>query len=69
MKRTIEGMIEAGEPLIREALEAQRAYRSAQADGVPDEELERFRLLAESLYQAVLDFQLLASGQPPSTIH
>nr|WP_275679146.1 MULTISPECIES: hypothetical protein [Pseudomonas] len=62
-------MIEAGEPLILEALEAQRAYHAAQKNGAPNEELERFRLLAESLCQAVLDFQLLASGQPPSTIH
>ncbi|WP_225923125.1 hypothetical protein [Pseudomonas xantholysinigenes] len=68
MKRTIEGMIEAGEPLMREALEALRAYQDAEKGGAPSEELRRLRLLADSLYQAVVDYQLLAAGHPPSTI-
>ncbi|MOA69503.1 hypothetical protein D3C78_1977340 [compost metagenome] len=44
VKRTIEGMIEVGEPLIREAIEALRTYHNAQAAGVPVEEIERLRL-------------------------
>lgn len=57
-KRTIIGLIEAGEPLIKQALEAIHAYHEAQDAGKPEEEVERLRLLSESLYQAVCDYQL-----------
>ncbi|PAV66441.1 hypothetical protein WR25_26607 [Diploscapter pachys] len=46
-------MVEAGEPLLLEALEALRTYHNAQAAGVPAEEVERLRVIAESAYQAV----------------
>ncbi|WP_230380165.1 hypothetical protein [Pseudomonas putida] len=62
-KRTIIGLIEAGEPLIRQALEAIRAYHEAQDAGKPDEEVERLHLLSESLYQAVCDYQLLVKAK------
>jgi len=68
MKRTLEGMALAGEPLLRDALEAIRAHRDAEEGGAPLEEVERLRLLADSLYNAVIDFQLIVAGQPPSTI-
>ncbi|MGY3014638.1 hypothetical protein ACVWZ5_000143 [Pseudomonas sp. TE6283] len=51
MKRTIEGMIEAGEPLINAAIEALRTYHDAQDAGAPEEEVERLRRIAESAYQ------------------
>lgn len=57
-KRTIIGLTEAGEPLIRQALEAIHAYHKAQDAGKPAKEVERLRLLSESLYQAVCDYQL-----------
>lgn len=57
-KRTFIGLIEAGEPLIRQALEAIYAYHAAQDAGQPDEDVERLRLLSESLYQVVCDYQL-----------
>lgn len=60
MKRTILGMTEAGEPLILEALEALRLYREAKTSGLPQEEIDRLQILAESLVQAVTDYQLLA---------
>lgn len=69
MKRTIQGMAEAGEPLILEALEALRLYREAKASGSALEEVERLRVLAESLVQAVTDFQLLADGVNLITRH
>lgn len=69
MKRTIEGMIEAGEPLIREAIEALRAYHNAQDVGTPVEEVERLRLIAESSYQAVTDYQLYTLGHQPLVRH
>lgn len=69
MKRTLEGMALAGEPLLREALEAIRAHRDAEAGGAPWEEVARLQMLADSLYEAVVDFQLLVSGDLPDAIH
>ncbi|MFP3862770.1 hypothetical protein [Pseudomonas sp. B21-047] len=57
-KRTFVGMVEAGEPLIQQAVDAFRAYHEAQDCSAPPEEVERLRLLAESLFQAVSDYQL-----------
>jgi hypothetical protein len=57
-KRTFIGMIEAGEPLIQQAVDAMREYHQAQDNGEPPEEIERLRVLAESLFQAVSDYQL-----------
>lgn len=57
-KRTFIGMVEAGESLLKEALDAMRAYHAAQEAGQPPEEVERLHLLAESLFQVVCDYQL-----------
>lgn len=51
-------MVEAGEPLIQQAVDAMREYHQAQDLGASAEEIERLRLLAESLFQAVSDYQL-----------
>lgn len=69
MKRTLEGMALAGEPLLLQALEAIRAHRDAEAGGAPWEEVARLQMLADSLYEAVVDFQLLVSGDLPDAIH
>lgn len=69
MKRTFSGMVEAGEPLMRQALEAIRKAHEAEASGLPEHEVSRLQLLANSLYQAVIDFQLVKAGNPSSTIH
>ena len=69
MKRTILGMTQAGEPLIFEALEALRLYREAKTSGRPQEEIERLKILAESLVQAVTDYQLLAVGADSIKLH
>lgn len=69
MKRTLEGMAKAGKPLLREALEAIRAQRDAEDGGAPVEEVECLKLLADSLYQAAVDFQLLGTGNLPESIH
>lgn len=65
MKRTFIGMVEAGEPLIRQAINAARQFYAAEAAGAPAEEVTRLCLLADSLYQAVIDFQLIEAGQAP----
>lgn len=57
-KRTLIGMVEAGEPLIQKAIDALREYHQAQDRGAPADEIERLQLLAESLFQAVADYQL-----------
>lgn len=57
-KRTFIGMVEAGEPLIQQAVDAMREYQQAQNRGAPAEEIERLRVLAESLFQVVSDYQL-----------
>ena len=62
-------MTQAGEPLILEALEAQRLYREAKASGCPQEEIDRLKILAESLVQAVTDYQLLAVGADSIKLH
>ncbi|WP_020192595.1 hypothetical protein [Pseudomonas putida] len=57
-KRTFIGMVEAGEPLIQQAIDAMREYHQAQDRGAPAEEIERLRMVAESLFQVVSDYQL-----------
>lgn len=58
MKKTLQGVVEAGEQLIREAIEATRAYHQAEVECRPAAEIERLRLIADSLYQAVTEYQL-----------
>lgn len=69
MKRTLEGMAKAGEPLLRDALDAIRSHQAAQDSGASPETIERLRVLADSLYHAVVDFQLLEAGNLPESIH
>ncbi|ATP47747.1 hypothetical protein CR511_17650 [Pseudomonas putida] len=57
-KRKFSGTVEAGEPLIQQAVDALRQYHQAQDRGAPADEVESLHLLAESLFQAVADYQL-----------
>lgn len=54
MKKTMQDVIEAGEPLMQEALEA---YHEAQIEGRPAEEVERLRVAAEARFKATSDYQ------------
>ena len=67
-KRSFIGMVEAGEPLIQQAIDAMRDYHQAQDRGAMTEEIDRLRLLADSLDQAVIDYQLIQAGRAPATI-
>ncbi|CAK9889226.1 hypothetical protein [Pseudomonas fluorescens] len=69
MKKTLEGVVEAGEPLIRQAIDAQRRYHAVQDADQPEKEVERLRLEAESLYQAVTEYQLRSLGGEGATLH
>jgi hypothetical protein len=62
-------MTEAGEPLMEQAIDAMRRYHESQASGSSAEEVERLRLIAESLFQAVTDYQLRDLGGPSATRH
>ncbi|UVL31835.1 hypothetical protein [Pseudomonas donghuensis] len=65
MKKTLAGVIEAGEPLIQQAIDALRRYHAAQDSGQPEEDVEE----AESLYQAVTEYQLRSLGGEGATRH
>lgn len=67
--KTLAGIIEAGESLIQQAIDAHRRYREALDAGMPSNEVERLRLEAESLYQAVTEYQLRSLGGPAHTLH
>lgn len=69
MKRTILGIIEAGEPLIQQAIEAMRHHREAEVAGKSPDELERLRLLADSVYQAVVDYHPRAIADGLQALH
>lgn len=69
MKRTLLGMAEAGEPLLKQALDAIRAYNQAMAQGRPEAEIERLRVAADHLYQTVVDYQLYKAGTLGESVH
>lgn len=69
VKRTLLGLAEAGEPLLRQALEAIRAYNGAVAHNRPPAEIERLRLEADHLYQTVIDYQLHNVGALGESLH
>lgn len=69
MKRTIAGISKAGEQLIQQAIDATRKYHEAKDMGAPAAEVERLKLLADSLYQTVTEFQLKSRGGAEDTHH
>lgn len=69
MKRTIQGLAEAGDQLIQQAIDATRKYHEAKDMGAPAAEVERLKSLADSLYQAVTEFQLKSRGEAEDTHH
>lgn len=69
MKRTVLGMTEGGEPLLKQTSEAIRRHREAQSNRRPSEEVDRLLLLAASLFQVVTDYQLRAQGAVLPTLH
>ncbi|MBX6690029.1 hypothetical protein I8746_10485 [Pseudomonas sp. USTB-Z] len=69
MKRTILGMAEVGEPLLRQALQAIRDHQQAVDKGQSAEVVERLRIEADHLYQTVIDYQLHKAGVLGQTKH
>lgn len=68
MKLSIEGMIEAGEPLMQQAIDAMRRYHQAQDEARPAAEVEKLRQEAEFLFQAVNDYAQRALGGSSVTL-
>ena len=56
-------------PAYTNAVEAMRCYHEAQDAGASAEEVERLRLVAEALFQAVTVYQLRAFGLPSGNVH
>lgn len=69
MKRTFIEVAEVGEPLMPQALDAMRRYHAAPDSVTSAEEVEPLRLVVESLYQAVNEYQLHALGGKGATRH
>lgn len=56
-------------PMYTDAVDAMRRYHEAQKAGRPADEVERLRLIAESQFQAVTDYQLKALGGSAGPVH
>jgi hypothetical protein len=69
MKKTFNGLVQAGESLISCALIAAREVRAAEAAGASPEEVARLQLLADSAYEAAAGYQCHAAGLGETTIH
>ncbi len=52
-----------------DAVEAMRLYDEAKASGLPDQAVERLRLIAEAQFQALNNYQLNAWGRQPKPVH
>lgn len=52
-----------------DAVEAMRLYDEAKAAGLPEQAVERLRLIAEAQFQALSDYQLSAWGRHSKPVH
>lgn len=68
MKKKLQGMVDTGEPLMNQALEALREYHQALAAGRPPEEIRRLEEAAEWLFHAVSVYQIRALGGAADTL-
>nr|WP_054064521.1 MULTISPECIES: hypothetical protein [Pseudomonas] len=68
MERELDREIRASELLIQQAIDALRCYEIAKSNAAPLE-VERLRVLVESLFQAVTEHHLRAAGCYLSTLH
>ncbi|XBT46346.1 hypothetical protein ABNP32_12690 [Pseudomonas viridiflava] len=69
MNKHIFSILEPGNPLMTQALDTMKRYYEAQAAKASEVELERLRLEAESLFQAVSEFQQRVMGRRDDTFH
>ena len=69
MKKTFDGLVQAGDELIRAAITAIRKVRLAEASGASQEEVARLQTLADSAYEAAISYLCHAAGLGDTTIH
>lgn len=69
MKKEVFAILEPDNPLMTQAIDALKRYHEAQAAGLPGVEVERLRLEAEGMFQAVSEFQFRMLGHRHDTLH
>lgn len=69
MNKYIFSILEPDNPLVNQAMDAFRRYHEAQAAKLSDVEVERLRVAAESLFQAVSEFQQRVMGLRDDALH
>ncbi|KAB0532755.1 MULTISPECIES: hypothetical protein [Pseudomonas] len=62
-------MILLDDPIMHKTIEAIHRYHDAQALDSTAQEVERLRVLAESLFKAIADFNLQTLGHPAESWH
>ncbi|WP_264312410.1 hypothetical protein [Pseudomonas putida] len=69
MNRDVTKVLLPDHQAFSDAMEAMKRYHQAKDLGAPPEEVKRLKILAESLLQALNDYQLHALGGPGYTSH
>lgn len=64
MKRDVPKVLLPDHQAFSDAIEAMKRYQEAKNAGAPPEEVEHLKVLAESLFQAINDYQLRVLGGP-----
>lgn len=69
MKRDVTKVFLPDHQAFTAAIEAMKRYQEAMDAGAPPEEVEHLKILAESLFRAINDYQLRVLGGPDYTRH
>lgn len=69
MAKELSDMILPDDPMMLEAICAMRRYHEAQSSGCSEIEVERLRVQAEFLFQAIADHNLRVLGSPSAPQH
>ncbi|MFF7107252.1 hypothetical protein [Pseudomonas sichuanensis] len=69
MNRDVTKVLLPDHQAFSDAMEALKRYQEAKDFGAPPEEIERLKILAESLFQALNDYQLRVLGGLGCTTH
>lgn len=69
MKRDVTKVLLPDHQAFSDATEAMKCYQEAKDAGASPEEVEHLKILAESLFQAINNYQLRVLGGPDYTNH
>jgi len=67
--KTFVGPLPPDDPLMKQALDALRAYHDSMTAGEPAEIIEQHKLRAEDLFRAISDYYQRAMGSVSGTLH